>query len=156
MDEALRKIEQVLENERIATRLDKLLPKAAETAKAPEQDMGITHYAKPKVEAPEPQAAKTEAPEPARAEHPSEDDPAAKIGVGAKVFTLDELGASSPAAAAMPEAKIGVGAKEFTLDELGGSQAGSDPLMGQVLKPSTFREMTLDDLSAEEGAAKKE
>ena len=160
MDDALKKIEQILESERPASRLKDILPQAKEPAKTPEQAMGITHYAKAPAAEPAPAAA----PEaPPHFEAKPEPDPAARIGVGARVFTLDELGSSSPAgpaAAVEPDAprrfeppveidpvsKIGVGAREFTLDELGGaSPAGKDPLMGQVLK-STVREMTLDDL----------
>jgi hypothetical protein len=125
MDEALKKIEQVLKSERTFFRLEKLLPQAAEPPKPPEQEIGITHYTKPKAEAPEPAAPAIETVEPPRFERPAEVDPAAKIGVGAREFTLDELGGSAAPA--------------------------SDPLMGQVLKPSTFREMTLDDLSSGNG-----
>jgi len=170
MDEALKKIEQALASERPVSRLKDLLPQSKEAAGSPEQAMGIIHYAK----APAQQASQNQpvvqVDAPRRFEPPMEIDPASKIGVGSRVFTLDELGASSPAGQAPavepdsprhfeppveidPVSKIGVGAREFTLDELGGtSPAGKDPLMGQVLK-STVREMNLDDLgpSGEEG-----
>ena len=168
MDEALKKIEQALKAERPTSRLKDLLPQSKEAAKSPEQAMGITHYAK----APEPAIQNQPAVQvepPRRFEPPVEIDPASKIGVGARVFTLDELGAPSPAGPVIqnqpevqveaprrfeppveidPASKIGVGAREFTLDELGpGVQPDKDP-QGQTLK-STFREMTLDDLGAQ-------
>lgn len=168
MDEALKKINQTLEAERPASRLKGLMPQASEAAKAPESSMGITHYTKAPVE----QAPAVALEPPQRSEIKPEPDPAAKIGVGARVFTLDELGASSPPSEPVtqnqpgdqietprrfeppaeidPAAKIGVGAREFTLDELGtDSQTSKDPMMGQMLKPSTFREMTLDDLASQ-------
>jgi len=162
MDEALKKIEQALESERPASRLKDLLPQSKDPAKSPEQAMGITHYAKAPAEPVIQNQPEVQVEAPRRFEPPVEIDPASKIGVGSRVFTLDELGASSPATAPAielsaprrfeppveidPVSKIGVGAREFTLDELGGaSPAEKDPLMGQVLK-STVREMTLDDL----------
>ncbi|MDO9026868.1 MAG: hypothetical protein Q7U87_03200 [bacterium] len=165
MDEALKKIEQALESERPVSRLKDLLPQSKEAAKSPEQAMGITHYAKAPAEPAGQNQPAVQVEAPRRFEPPVEIDPASKIGVGSRVFTLDELGASSPAGQAPavepdvprrfeppveidPVSKIGVGAREFTLDELGGaSPAGKDPLMGQVLK-STVREMTLDDLAS--------
>ncbi|MBI5806328.1 hypothetical protein HZA73_09810 [candidate division TA06 bacterium] len=169
MDEALKKIEQALESERPASRLKEFLPGAKEPVKTPEQAMGITHYAKAPAEPVSQNQPAVQVDAPRRFEPPAEIDPASKIGVGARVFTLDELGAPSPAASPAvepdaprrfespleidPASKIGVGAREFTLDELGGgSPAGKDPLMGQILKP-TVREMTLDDLvsNGEEG-----
>jgi hypothetical protein len=57
MDDALKKISQVLESERPVSRLKELLPQSKEPAKSPEQAMGITHYTKAKTEpAPEPQS----------------------------------------------------------------------------------------------------
>jgi hypothetical protein len=164
MDEALKKITQALESERPASRLKDLLPQSKEAAKSPEQAMGITHYAKAPAEPASQNQPVVQVDAPRRFEPPVEIDPASKIGVGARVFTLDELGSSSPATAPAvepdaprrfeppveidPVSKIGVGAREFTLDELGGaSPAEKDPLMGQVLK-STVREMTLDDLAS--------
>ena len=163
MDEALKKIEQALESERPASRLKELLPQSKETARSPEQAMGITHYAKAPAEPAIQNQPAVQVDAPRRFEPPVEIDPASKIGVGSRVFTLDELGASSPANPAPaveleaprrfeppveidPVSKIGVGAREFTLDELGiDAQPNKDPQMGQILK-STVREMTLDDL----------
>ena len=163
MDEALKKIEQALKAESPVSRLKDLLPRSKEAAGSPEQAMGITHYAKAPAEPASQNQPVVHVDAPRRFEPPVEIDPASKIGVGSRVFTLDELGASSPAGQAQavepdaprrfeppveidPVSKIGVGAREFTLDELGGaSPAGKDPLMGQVLK-STVREMTMDDL----------
>ena len=169
MDEALKKIEQALDSERPASRLKNLLPQSKEAAKSPEQAMGITHYAKAPAEPVIQNQPAVQVEAPRRFEPPVEIDPASKIGVGSRVFTLDELGASSPAGPVTqnkpegqveaprrfeppveidPASKIGVGAREFTLDELGGtSPAAKDPLMGQILKP-TVREMTLDDLAS--------
>ena len=125
MDDALKKITQALESERPVSRLKELLPQSKEPAKSPEQAMGITHYTKPKTEpAPEP-AVEAEAPR--RSEPPVDTDPAARIGVGAREFTLDELGISA--------------------------DPNKDPLMGQIVK-STFREMTLDDLAAPDEGGK--
>ncbi|MBI4727869.1 hypothetical protein HY768_11760 [candidate division TA06 bacterium] len=127
MDEALKKIEQALESERTASRLKELLPQSKEAAKSPEQAMGIIHYAKAPAEPAIQNQPEVQVEAPRRFEPPPEIDPAAKIGVGAREFTLDELGTDS--------------------------QPNKDPLMGQILKSSTFREMTLDDLETpdEEG-----
>ena len=164
MDEALKKIEQALNSERPASRLKDLLPQDKQADKSPEQAMGITHYAKAPAEQAGQSQPAVQVDAPRRFEPPVEIDPASKIGVGARVFTLDELGSSAPAGQGQPAvqaeaprrfeppveidpaSKIGVGAREFTLDELSASPAEKDPLMGQVLK-STVREMTLDDLA---------
>jgi len=121
MDETLKKIEQALKSERPLSRLKDLLPQDKEAAKSPEQAMGITHYAKAPAEPAGQNQPQVQVEAPHRFEPPVEIDPASKIGVGARVFTLDELGAPS--------------------------KVEKDPLMGQVLK-STFREMTLDDLGS--------
>ena len=121
MDEALKKIEQALESERPASRLKDLLPQSKEPVKSPEQAMGITHYAKPPVEQAIRNQPEVQIEAPRRFEPQAEIDPAARIGVGAREFTLDELGISS--------------------------DPNKDPLMGQIVK-SSFREMTLDDLGA--------
>jgi hypothetical protein len=126
MDEALKKIEQALDSERPASRLKNLLPQSKEAAKSPEQAMGITHYAKAPAEPASQNQPAVEVAAPRRFEPPAEIDPVSKIGVGAREFTLDELGIDA--------------------------QPNKDPQMGQILK-STVREMTLDDLvsNGEEG-----
>ncbi len=121
MDEALKKIEQALNAERPVSRLKELLPQSKELDKSPEQAMGITHYTKAPAEPAAQNQPQVQVEAPRRFEPPVEIDPASKIGVGARMFTLDELGAPS--------------------------KIEKDPLMGQVLK-STFREMTLDDLGS--------
>jgi hypothetical protein len=127
MDEALKKIEQLLAGRSPKSRIDPLLPRTAPQPK-PEDDMAITHLSKSKV--------RSEATLPAEiSPTPSREVP-------------------EPQASAQPAddiyKKITAGGREFSLDELGSSDSGTevvDPLMGPVLKPaSSYRDVSLDEL----------
>jgi hypothetical protein len=124
MDEALKKIEQLLTGRAPRSRIDPLLPRAAPQTK-PDDDMAITHLSKGK--------GRPETPPPA------EDAPVPVQDALAPPQPVDDI-----------YKKITAGGREFSLDELGGGDSGTevvDPLMGPVLKPaSSYRDVSLDEL----------
>jgi hypothetical protein len=123
MDESLKKIERILQEKQIHSKIEALLPQAAKAAK-PQEDMGITVYGKGQsVAAAEPaiQTTREYQPPPEREETPAE--------TTADAYT-----------------KMAAGGREFSLDELGDNTEVQDPLMGPVLKSSGFRDVSLDDL----------
>jgi hypothetical protein len=150
MDEALRKIEKILAEQRQPSRIDPLLPRMTSVPKT-DAAIDISHYGKvPAGEQPSAvveEDLKVEAPPPPK---PQPVDPAAKIGVGAREFKLDELSSEALGGEVNVDvaSKIGTGGRVFKLDELGSDDSDYDPLMGNMLKPSNSRELSLDELSS--------
>ncbi|MBU1356920.1 MAG: hypothetical protein KJ620_10180 [Candidatus Edwardsbacteria bacterium] len=151
MDEALHKIEKILAEQRQPSRIDPILPRKTAVAKT-DAAIDIAHYGKVSAgeQAPVPVKEEIVVESPAPKPKPEYVDPAAKIGVGAREFNLDELSSEAMGGEVSPDvaSKIGTGGRVFKLDDLSGEQ-GSDPLMGNVFKPSNSRELSLDELSSE-------
>ena len=146
MDEALRKIERILAEQKQPSRIDNLLPRRQLPPKQ-EPAIDIAHYGK--VTAGEQTIAPASpAVPPSTRPEPAYLDPAAKIGVGAREFKLDELSSEALGGELNAEvaSKIGTGGRVFKLDDLGENAGGYDPLMGNVFKPSNTQEFNLDDL----------
>jgi len=150
MDEALHKIEKILAEQRQPSRIDAILPRKVAVPKT-DAAIDIAHYGK--VTAGE-QSAPAVIEEPVierPAPKPEPVDPAAKIGVGAREFNLDELSSEALGGELNVDvaSKIGTGGHVFKLDDLGSENANYDPLMGNMLKPANSRELSLDELSSE-------
>jgi hypothetical protein len=125
MDEALKKIEQLLAGRTPKSRIDPLLPRNVPQPK-PEDAMAITHLSKGVAQ---PGAATEPVPAPDK-EAPV---PQAPAQAADDIYT-----------------KITTGGREFSLDELGSGDSGTevvDPLMGPVMKSaSSYRDVSLDEL----------
>jgi len=149
MDEALHKIEKILAEQRQPSRIDAILPRKTAVPKT-DAAIDIAHYGK--ITAGEqPAAVKVEPVIERPAPKPVPADPAAKIGVGAREFNLDELSSEALGGEVNVDvaSKIGTGGHVFKLDDLGSENANYDPLMGNMLKPANSRELSLDELSSE-------
>ena len=151
MDEALHKIEKILAEQRQPSRIDPILPRKTAVTKT-DAAIDIAHYGKVSAgeQAPVPVKEEIVVDKPAPKPKPEHVDPAAKIGVGAREFNLDELSSEAMGGDVNSDlaSKIGTGGRVFKLDDLSG-EPGSDPLMGNVFKPSNSRELSLDELSSE-------
>jgi hypothetical protein len=127
MDEALKKIEQLLAARTPKSRIDPLLPRNVPQPR-PEDAMAITHLSKGTAQ---PAAAAGTEPGPAPAKEAPV--PQAPAQAADDIYT-----------------KITTGGREFSLDELGSGDSGTevvDPLMGPVLKSaSSYRDVSLDEL----------
>lgn len=150
MDEALHKIEKILAEQRQPSRIDPLLPKRMTVPKT-DAAIDIAHYGKvtagEQPSMPAKEEIKVEPPKPRQ----EQADPAAKIGVGAREFRLDELSSEALGGEVNVDvvSKIGTGGHVFKLDDLGSDNTDYDPLMGNMLKPSNSRELSLDELSSD-------
>ncbi len=152
MDEALHKIEKILAEQRQPSRIDPILPRKTAVPKT-DAAIDIAHYGKVSAgeQPPVPVKGEMMVEKPAPKPKPEYVDPAAKIGVGAREFNLEELSSEAMGGDVDSEvaSKIGTGGRVFKLDDLGAENANYDPLMGNMLKPSNSRELSLDELSSE-------
>ncbi len=150
MDEALRRIEKILADRRKPSRIDSLLPRQA----VPKTDaaIDIAHYGKAEAGAAPPAPVREEPPAERPAPAAAKPDAASRIGVGAREFSLDELSSEALGGQVSQDlaAKIGTGGHVFKLDELESGPADYDPLMGNMLKPSNSRELSLDELPSDQ------
>lgn len=149
MDEALHKIEKILAEQRQPSRIDPILPRKTAVPKT-DAAIDIAHYGKVSAgeQAPVKEEVMVEKLSPVP--KPKYVDPAAKIGVGAREFKLDELSSEALGGDVDSDvaSKIGTGGRVFKLDDLNGDQ-GSDPLLGNVFQQSNSQELSLDELSSE-------
>lgn len=123
MEEALRKIEAILREQKVPSRIEALLPEKISEAPAETGRLGLTHYGKITTSMPGTEGQGPRVEEPVQAPQPSEPrDAASRIAAGSRELSLDELSSQSP----MPAETLG----------------------GQQLGGSRFHEINLDDLSA--------
>jgi hypothetical protein len=123
MEESLRKIEAVLREQKVRSRIEPLLPERISEAPAETSELGVTHYGKISTAMPGPEAQSQKPEEPIRPSQPPEPkDAVSRIGAGSRELSLEELSAQST----MPAETLGS-------QQLGGSR---------------FYEINLDDLSS--------
>jgi len=131
MEEALRKIEAILREQKIPSRIESLLPERISEAPAAAGELGVTHYGKITTAMAGAESAGPSAEQPARAHQaPEPKDAASRIAAGSRELSLEELSSQSP----MPAETLG----------------------GQQLGGSRFHEINLDDLSSSEEGTKGE
>lgn len=146
MDEAFKKIEKILTEQKQISQIDFLLPKKAPAAKPGEDAIDIARYGKASAGEPA-----TVSDREGKTAESQKTDPSAKIGVGSHEFNLDELSSEALGGKVNQDvaSKIGTGGRVLKLDDLSENSGGYDPLMGNVFKPSNNREITLDELSSD-------